>query len=162
MALEDVLKDMQRQISELQDQVTGLRKIERAGIWSQYNPTWTASSSNPSWGNTDLSRCLYTTIGKIVIFELFIIFGSTATFGTGYWTFTMPIPAKNQFTSKVTLYDDNLGKWFTLGGIRCAGANFNIYYPTAFTGGDSTLSNSIPFTWAQSDRILASGTYVRN
>src|SRR5579864_7885838 len=60
------------------------------GAWASYTPSWTGSSTNPSLGNGSLTG-RYTQIGKVVLFSVVLTAGSTTTYGSGFWTFTLPI-----------------------------------------------------------------------
>lgn len=59
----------------------------------QYTPVWTSSGTAPSLGNADV-RASYSVRGRIVRGTVQITFGSTSTFGTGQYSFSLPlIPA---------------------------------------------------------------------
>lgn len=62
--------------------------------WTSYTPTWTASTTNPSVGNgTLIGR--YQKIGRTVIAHINLTAGSTTTFGSGNYNFTIPVAAAN-------------------------------------------------------------------
>ena len=60
-----------------------------AGTWQSYTVSWTAATTNPSIGNGTLSG-RYTQIGKTVIGSISLTMGSTTTYGTGAWSFSLP------------------------------------------------------------------------
>ncbi|MFF9285387.1 hypothetical protein [Streptomyces griseosporeus] len=69
------------------------------GAWSSYTPTWTAST-NPAIGNgTIVGR--YMKIGRTVIGHINITAGSTTTFGSGAYNFSLPVAAANAGASLV-------------------------------------------------------------
>lgn len=59
------------------------------GAWTAYTPSWTASTTNPSLGNgTLIGR--YQKIGRTVIFHVNLITGSTTSYGSGSYSFSLP------------------------------------------------------------------------
>jgi len=59
------------------------------GAWTSYTPSWTASTTNPVLGNgTIVGR--YSKIGRQVVFHVNLTTGSTTTYGSGSYSFTMP------------------------------------------------------------------------
>jgi hypothetical protein len=127
-------------------------------IAQSYTPNWLATT-NPSIGNGSLYG-YYTLQNKLctVVIELFA--GSTTTFGSGIWYFTLPFAM-----SAVTT--DSLGSALGLN----SGVNFytgvsiiNIVNPSsvsAFLGG--TAGNNInslnPWTWKNGDTLKLQITY---
>jgi hypothetical protein len=59
------------------------------GAWTAYTPAWTGSGSNPSLGNgTIVGR--YQKIGRQVTVHVNLITGSTTTYGSGNYNFSVP------------------------------------------------------------------------
>ena len=56
-----------------------------------FTPTWTSSGTAPSFGNATVV-CNWARVGAKVSVVYDITFGSTTTFGTGYWMFSLPVP----------------------------------------------------------------------
>lgn len=57
--------------------------------WTAYTPTWTSSSTNPVLGNgTLIGR--YMKIGRTVFCNINLITGSTTTYGSGQYSFSLP------------------------------------------------------------------------
>ena len=63
MAIENILADMQRQISDLQYQLDGLRKIESGGVWVAYTPNYTQYTAM-TFTTITTERARYSVIGK--------------------------------------------------------------------------------------------------
>jgi hypothetical protein len=58
--------------------------------WQSYTPTWgVAAGTAPSLGNGSIIG-EYSVIGKTMHFKLQLLIGSTTTFGTGSYTFSVP------------------------------------------------------------------------
>src|SRR5579859_7220429 len=59
-----------------------------ANAWTAYTPSWTGVT-NPSIGNgTLLGR--YVLMNKLLLVRITMMAGSTTTFGTGNWAFSLP------------------------------------------------------------------------
>lgn len=122
------------------------------GAWTDWSSTfaWTATSVNPAVGNGTKSA-KYIQVGKLVIFTASIIMGTTTTYGTGTWLFSVP------FTSATT--DLHAGvSWLVDQGTatnRQPGVvRFNTTSNVTITGGSGgPVAAAIPFTWASTDRI---------
>jgi hypothetical protein len=61
----------------------------REAVQTNYTPTWTAASVNPTLGNGTLQG-VYIKTGKRVDVQLYLVIGSTTTLGTGVWYFSLP------------------------------------------------------------------------
>lgn len=74
--------------------VRQLAQEEQAGILAKtaYLPTWTGSGGNPAIGNGTIEG-LYSQVGKHVTARITITAGSTTTFGSGDWSFGLPLAA---------------------------------------------------------------------
>jgi hypothetical protein len=129
-------------------------------VWTAYTPTWTASTTNPVLNNgTIVGR--YKQIGEVVHFTLKLTVGSTTTFGTGDWRFTLPVVAQStvyQFPAAVL---DNGTAWYQAMGVGdYAGSTsfFSVIVNT--TNAPSTaIAATNPMTWASTDTLTVSGTY---
>lgn len=125
--------------------------------WTAYTPVWSASGTAVSLGNGVITGAWMNT-GKLVIGRIFLVMGSTTTYGTGNYSFTLPVASAvgNQ--------------WLPLGGCACRDASAaQTYGIEAFTGGASSvtaglnsnarLGQLVPFTWANTDTLAISFTY---
>lgn len=64
------------------------------GAWTSYPPVWTASTTNPVIGNgTLIGR--YSKIGRQVTVHINLTPGSTTTYGSGTYAFSVPFTAAN-------------------------------------------------------------------
>jgi hypothetical protein len=62
--------------------------------WTSYTPVWTATTTNPVLNNgTLIGR--YMKIGRTVICHINLTTGSTTTYGSGNYNFTLPFTAAN-------------------------------------------------------------------
>ena len=121
--------------------------------WQAWTPTWTAATTNPNIGNGTLSG-RYCQVGKLVHCQLYMLAGSTTTFGTGVWRFSYPV-APN--TTNANLYQlgtcwiVDTGTTSFIGITRYGGATYWTLYANV-----NFASSSHPMTWANTDVLRAS------
>ena len=138
---------LMKTISELEYKINALATIQTGGIWTAYTPTWTATS-NPDIGNGTLTG-KYTIIGKTCHLNIYLLAGSTTTYGTGEWIFSIPKTASGATESgTVKILDSGTG-WFDL---VCKFSNTTTIYIPPVTA-------SYPMTWAENDTLWLNITY---
>ena len=141
------------------------------GASTSWTPTWTTSTGThtPSFGNATID-CRYFKLGRLVLFNMNIVFGSTTNFGSGAtsgdnWQMSLP------FTSAMVSYpvgsvtfepgtsrgvagnavttSDGLNLLFNVGSGAVNG--------TALTSG---IADSLsPWTWASGNKLHVVGQY---
>lgn len=126
-----------------------------------YTPTWTSTGTQPAIGNGTLTA-RYFQIQKIVFVELLFIAGSTTTYGTGNYSFSVPITARTGLYGYMSngiarLYDASTAQaTFSQTGFYASATNAVVVYLTG-TGG--LAGQTSPFTWASTDEIIMSFQY---
>ena len=139
---------LMREIARLQEQISALRTIETGGVWQNYTVVWTASSTNPSIGNGSLiSR--YCVIGKICFFNIYLVAGSTTTFGAGEWMFSLPFTAAFAIGSGSVKIFDYGTAWYN--SICKFVSQTQVYIPP--------VNATYPMTWAANDQLDLSMFY---
>lgn len=126
-----------------------LSKLAQSAL-TTYVPTWTGSSVNPAIGNGTLSG-RYVQIGKLVKVSIAMSAGSTTTFGTGDWRFSLPVAGHATIESNgEARYFDSSGSAFYRGLARWNGTILQ-----ARTNASPTVlvDATNPFTWATSDSL---------
>lgn len=146
---------------------TGVLSYSNGTAWTDvtagaqsYTPTWEGTSSNPTLGNGTLVA-RYAKVGKLVQFEIELTIGSTTTFGAGSWSFTLPVPAAsalNQPVGDAYVGDFSAGSRGLLCAVLSGGKVFPVAMSDAFVQTNTTPT--YPWTWATSDFIYVSGSYV--
>ncbi len=129
-------------------------------VWSDYTPTWTGSGSNPALGNGTLQG-RYIAEGKATHFQIYLSIGSTTTFGSGIWYFSLPTTATG------------LSIFYPVGNAVAVDSGVRIYGGQAiYAGGDkvngwrdagaseSSFTPTSPHTWASADTLALQGTYL--
>ncbi|MFJ6566419.1 hypothetical protein ACIQNU_03305 [Streptomyces sp. NPDC091292] len=71
--------------TEIRDQFNSM-----FAAWTPYTPVWTSSGTAPAMGNGTLSG-RYMKIGRTVLCHINWISGSTTTYGTGNYSFSLPV-----------------------------------------------------------------------
>ena len=141
-----------QRIKQLEREVERLQRWERpAYVWQSYTVNWTAETTNPTIGNGTLAG-RYTQIGKTIIGTIALAMGSTTTYGSGAWHFSLP---KSVASGKISVgnwvaVDTGVPKYYTgnvliYGGttdivqfVRDAGYQwFDPYVPHAWASGDT-------------------------
>lgn len=125
--------------------------------WTAYTPTWGATSSNPTLGNGTLNGT-YLQAGKLVMFRISLLFGSTTTVGSGNYTFTAPTAARYvtyQPAGTAQLLDSSVPATRPQLAAFNGSATQLILQDTAGT----PVTHNTPYAWATGDRIIISGTY---
>lgn len=125
--------------------------------WSTYVPVLAASITNPTLGTGSSQVGRYVQVGKTVIGDALITFGTSGTnAGSGGYTITLPVAAATATVSPI------IGDVF----IGCAGLSTRAFallstastvqlrYPSAAVNGAlSSASNSAPGAWTVNDNI---------
>lgn len=116
---------------------------------------WTSSGEQPSFGNADV-RCQWTRSGAEVHATYFIKFGSTSTFGSGTWYFSVPIARYSSLGTDyvgIAYLGNQPGVARTLAYVKQPGV-----LELVSSAGAAVTANS-PFTWNSSHTLIIDLTY---
>lgn len=69
-----------------------LATATQQGVWTPYVPTWTSTGTAPAKGNGTLAG-EYAKVGRLVTVRISLDTGSTTTYGTGNYIFSLPLAA---------------------------------------------------------------------
>lgn len=121
--------------------------------------TWEGSVTDPVIGNGSFTSTI-TRKGRMVTIDIFILMGTTTTFGSGEWTFQLPSAMDNMRPSHLVLgqalYED-FGNDFYVGIARMINGN-NFIQMFADNNG-STVRSTVPYTWNSGDSLRMSLSY---
>lgn len=121
--------------------------------WTSYTPVWGSSGTQPVIGNGTITGA-YIRSGKLVTATATITMGSTTTFGTGFYTVSLPVTAASTAHMGVALmYDTSVDT-----NKRAGAAALNTTSVVAFYA-DGTVTPTVPFTWANGDFLRFTITY---
>lgn len=141
--------------------ITAQRLQDISGIWQAYTPAWTAATTNPVVNNGTLTG-RYARIGDTIHFEIKLTAGSTTTYGSGTYSFSLPVAAAGNadMLGDVFVGDASVGSGGYSSGVAFIGAGgttVNCY--VGATGATSVMSPTVPQTFANGDRIWIAGVY---
>jgi hypothetical protein len=116
---------------------------------STTTPTWGSDGTQPVLGNGSIS-CVRQRRGTMCKASVNFVAGSTTTFGTGVYTFTLPYTANRNSTGSAMFFDSNTGNVYAGTAYVIAGTNTVKVIPS---GSTSFATNTAPFTWASGDAL---------
>jgi hypothetical protein len=74
--------------------VVTLYDAAATGVWQTYTPDWHGTTTNPALGNGTITG-RYMVDGKTVRVEINLVMGSTTTYGSGVWSWSLPVTARD-------------------------------------------------------------------
>lgn len=130
------------------------------GTWTNFTPTWTAGTSNPSIGNGILEGT-YKRVGNTVHVWIMMTAGSTTTFGSGEYKISLPVTARaiSRAVLSLVMNDDGTRLYNSLAHnsytttLSLDSDNVTLFWDTG------VVTHNSPFTWANGDWFIVSGTY---
>lgn len=123
--------------------------------WTAYTPTWSSTGTAPVLGNGTISG-RYMKVGRTVTVNVNLVTGSTTTYGSGNYNFSLPVAAASSGLATI-------GTAQLLGGARWCGeivissaaTNCGVFLPV------SSTDTRTDFLTATRPETLASGAQVR-
>jgi len=137
------------------------RTVLNGGTWTSYTPSWTATTTNPVLGNGSLAG-RYSRVGAMVEFAIKVTAGSTTTFGSGPWSFSLPFAAASviDMIGNVMVGDSSAGTSGYSSGAAYIADGGNTVSPYAGGKADMAIVSSLhPQTWGNGDRLWITGRY---
>jgi hypothetical protein len=130
------------------------------GALTAYTPSLIGSTTSPTLGTGSVRNGSYFQLGKLVIANAHIKFGSSGTAaGSGFYMISLPVAPKSigsglRQVGSLWAYDDS-GNDYEDGAVIVDGSNTRVQMMVAGTW----ASNSVPWTWAANDLIGMQITY---
>lgn len=125
--------------------------------WTAFTPTWTGATTNPVLGNGTFDAG-YSEIGKWIRFRINLTMGSTTTYGSGAWFFSLPATPLN-FRWLFT----GVARDISLNNSYAIGVEYDTTLPMRLrqlnASPMTTITSTTPFTWATGDTVFLSGAY---
>ena len=124
-----------------------------------YTPTWTGAGSNPSIGNGTLTGS-YIQRGKICWVEIVCVAGGTTTFGSGVYSWAIPLTAAD--ADRIRLFGEILdsGTAFWQAASRGSGGTTATVIVGSAGSTSASSGSTVPMTWAASDYLRLAGEYM--
>lgn len=140
----------------------GFRDLERVlkslGRREFYLPVWASNGTQPALGNGTLLG-EYVELGAYIIVNVDLTMGSTTTFGTGKWSFSLPripVVTGQQMVGPAFFFDSGTAVY---NGNVTGSGGVNTVAPVGYNN-VSTVGPTIPFTWTQNDRLVFTFGYA--
>ena len=127
------------------------------GAWTDYTPTWTATSVNPTLGDGTIHGRYKLLDAKTLAFQVEVIFGSTTSAGTGGYSVSLPAGVTSaSYPQWVAGYCLNSGttNYVAIGYLNASDTKVTQFL---YSGGN-TITNTSPFTFNTGDAFGCSGT----
>lgn len=143
-------------------QVLTAAQMNGIGEWTDYTPTWTATTTNPAIGNgTIVGR--YARIQNLVMVQFNITFNTTTTKGSGQYRISLPVTAAATLSPYAVL-----GSGYLLDASAASVWTTAILVPNSSTtivgmkitgAGYGDVTDTNPFTFTNGDEINGSFFY---
>lgn len=131
--------------------------------YTAYTPVWTSDGTAPALGNATVTA-VYKKVGRFVHYIGKVVMGSSSTYGTGSYSFSLPYTqSTNQLTVALGgiayLFDSSATAYMLATPLLTAANKFIITYPATYGGTYTGAGQLAPWTWATSDQITWNITY---
>jgi hypothetical protein len=142
--------------------VGALKTADQGNSSQGYTPVWTADGTQPSLGNGSLTG-RHVTQGDMVTFSITFAAGSTTTFGTSNYHFSLPVNATagEKWLANCAVLDTGLQYYTgfaTIEGDVSAGIIQDMLI-SSNTVGPTNWGATNPFTFGSGDKAIISGSY---
>ncbi len=135
------------------------------GDWSAYTPSWGSNGTAPVINNGSLTG-RWTRIGRTIHVLISWLAGSTTTYGSGEWTFSLPtasagIGSNAKFWTGTALgINPGAAYWPGISQIESGASVVRMLSPTSAAGTTSSRwTPTVPQTWATNHQINVSIAY---
>jgi hypothetical protein len=128
------------------------------GAWAPFTPTWTGSATNPVYNNAVVGAA-FKRESHMVHFRIAITMGNTTTFGTGQWSFSLPVAPGFDQVVPVVYTDSSAAVRFCGSALLTNGSGGIERLLGPVDAGNAGVTNLYPMTWATNDQIVISGVY---
>jgi hypothetical protein len=119
-----------------------------------YVPAWTGSISSPVLGDGTLTGEYFIANGMCQV-TVTLTVGSTTTFGSGPWFFTLPITCRSIATQYGSALALDAGTLYYVGTTDAAGTVLS----ATFDQTNTQAQSNVPFTWASGDSLSMTVSY---
>jgi hypothetical protein len=117
-------------------------------------PTWTGSISNPVIGNGTLAGEFFVANGMCQV-TIQMVAGSTTTFGSGAWSFALPVTTRSINSQMGSALALDAGTLYYVGTVFASGTIMQ----ATFDQTSGQAQSNTPFTWATGDTLQMTVSY---
>lgn len=136
--------------------------FNQIGGWTAYTPAWTASTTNPTLGNSTINGWYAVLDNKTIAVQAHLIIGSTATFGAGNYRLSTPpgfdanvVSPREQFIMS-KCYNGSVAY---IGQAVLGTAGYGLLQFQLDSTGFRSSSPTVPFTFASGHHLRMMGVY---
>ena len=125
--------------------------------WQTYTPAWTSSGTQPALGNGAVTG-KYLRKGKVIEVHIALVAGSTTTYGSGQYYFSVPFGTIGAVHTSIVIVGEawviNQGNYYMTGMPNIQGNNLSVFLPvsTASTAMGQWSATS-PWAFKNTDQI---------
>lgn len=133
--------------------------------WVSYTPAWTSSGTAPALGNGTIVGASQVVGPKTLDFYILLTMGSTTTYGTGTYRFSLPVTAAARGAGAGMnlaghLTDTGTALWGVQSCRFVTTSTIELLAPTATADARlAAVAQTVPFTWANTDVLSIAGRY---
>jgi hypothetical protein len=114
-----------------------------------YTPVWTGAITNPAIGNGTLAGFFSIQAGRLIT-AIRLVMGTTTTYGSGIWTFSMPASYVGSVWDVGVVWAQDTGTAYRVGAV----VQYLINTVTCVSEGATDFwKSTLPFTWASTDLL---------
>lgn len=125
----------------------------------EYTPVWSSTGTPVSLGDGTIYG-KYALLGKMVHLYIELTMGSTTTYGTGEYRFSIPISPENRLWCLPGVAMDSGVGYEDITGIVRDGTSLVVLRTLTSVGATLAVVNSTtPITFGTADKIIVQGTY---
>lgn len=129
-----------------------------AASLTSYTPAWTGASSDPAIGDGSLTG-YYTRHGRMITAAVRLVIGSTTTFGSGAWSFSLPFTPAPTLAQVGQAYVLDSGTNYRTGSVRTT-TDSSGKCQVIIDSDSAVIDSGRPMTWANGDELHFSITYL--
>lgn len=157
-SLADIVTQLEDSNANMLDLITAVGDISVPQTIAPTSVTvnWKGDTSDPAIGNGTLS-CEAMLSGGFIIASIYLLIGSTTTFGTGNWyfqLFSFPYDQVATMEAQGSAWGLDSGTALWAGTTFAADGTNKIY--VAVNGAANFINSTVPFTWAAGDYLRLS------
>jgi len=138
---------------EIRDQLNSF-----LGAWTSYTPVWSGSTTNPVLGNGSIGG-RYLKVGRSVHAQIKLTTGSTTTYGSGTWRWSLPAAAASSQDMIGSVFVGDASAGYSTGAAYISASNTDVAAYVGAPAAGAALSPTVPQTFASGDRVWIGATY---
>jgi hypothetical protein len=131
---------------------------------TNYTPSWTGSATAPVISVNGSLVGRYSVAGKMCHVNIAMTAGSSTTFGTGTWGFSLPIPVANvpfQFMGHAHCRDSGTANYErnVIAQYSVSSGSVSLFVGGNDAANNNNISATVPFTWTTGDALTIDISY---